>query len=229
MRIRLINITREAEKTIVFASQVCKNKADYEFSEGIVDGTLNDEVIKKYILARIKEGHFGVLEHAVATFRWSDISRALTHQLVRHRIASYCQQSQRAVSPKASDIVTPPSIETWQDVNYKGASAQVLYERAASECFRTYERLLGLGIPKEDARFILPEATFTDIIITKNFRTWRHSIRLRSSKRAQWEIREATIRSLEILQQEAPNVFGDFIITAKGASGTSIEIPENCE
>lgn len=159
----------------------------------------------KFIEMLIKTGHTSVLEHAVATFRVEGGSRAFTHQLVRHRIASFTQQSQRYVEETGFRYVIPPSIE-------ENPSAMEIFQEFMDFSRRTYEKLRNLGIKKEDARFVLPNAVCSEIVISANFREWRHIIELRGHPSAQWEIRKMAIEVLKILKEKAPSVFFDFEI-----------------
>lgn len=137
-----------------------------------------------------KAGHMSVFEHAYVSWRVEGISRACSHQLVRHRMASYCQQSQRYTEVGTSTAenganwyVTPPEIE---------ASDRTLveYEVAMGTCADHYNSLLKKGIKPEDARYVLPESTKTSINVTMNLREFVNFYALRADKHAQWEIRE---------------------------------------
>ena len=155
-----------------------------------------------FLRARIREGHESLIEHASATFEVSGISRACSHQLVRHRIASYSQESQRYVSLPDPEWVLPSAIVDEPE-------AQVIWERFAGEVKAAYRALRELGVRKEDARFVLPNAAATRIVVTMNFRQLLHVFRLRISPAAQWEIRDVCVRMLELVYPLAPNVFGD--------------------
>lgn len=177
-----------------------------------------DELIKKILLKR----HFSVLEHASATFRIKGGSRVFTHELVRHRFISPSQESQRYVSyadkpdrKKTADfqVVLPESI-----AKANGGARQ--YEEAIQACYSLYERLLDSGVPPEDARYILPNATVSQIVITANFRELRHFFIVRTHQRAHWEIREIALKMLSIMLKEAPIVFGDFKIDEETKSAT---------
>lgn len=132
-----------------------------------------------------KSGHLSVFEHATVTFRISGISRACSHQLVRHRLASFVQKSQRytKVDGNSEFYVVPPAI---CDSEY----ARCLYEDAMRTCGDIYHDLLQAGIKPEDARFVLPEATETEITVTMNYRSLFNFFDLRLDSSAQWEIRE---------------------------------------
>ncbi len=149
-------------------------------------------------------GHASVTEHATFTFSISGVSRALTHQLVRHRIASYTQQSQRYVKFKKEEIeyVTPPTIA-------KDAEAKKAYDALMGGIAEAYDELIKKGIPPEDARFVLPNAATTNIVVTMDARELLHFIRLRTCNRTQWEIREAALEMLKQAKAVAPTLFHD--------------------
>jgi len=214
MSVKLISITNDPELKIMRASQVCRNIFEH--------GRPDNRTIVNYVRTRMDVGHWGVLEHASASVLWRDISRACSHQLVRHRIASYCQTSQRYTEPSGdAGFVTPPSIIT--------AGKQDLFAAALKHVYSIYEELLDV-VPKEDARFILPNATMTNIMITMNFRSWRHFFKLRCGQHAQWEIRRMAAQTLDLLQAYTLATFGDFVIHKHtDGSITRVEIPENCE
>lgn len=195
MKVELLYITPEPEKIIEKAGRVAHQSFNKETPDSYI----------KFIRMLIKLGHTSVLEHAVASFKISDVSRSLTHQLVRHRIASYTQKSQRYVDESTFEYVTPDKIK-------ENEAAFDIYNNFMNYCKETYKKLKEIGIPKEDARFVLPNATKTEIVITANLREFRHMISLRGSKEAQWEIRRMFIEILKILKEYAPTVFEDFII-----------------
>ncbi len=156
----------------------------------------------KFLQARIREGHESLIEHASVTFDISGISRACSHQLVRHRIASYSQESQRYVDMSNPEFVVPPSVD-------RDPEAQAIWDEFIAQVADTYHRLRELGVRKEDARFVLPNATATRIIVTMNFRSLRHLFSVRCDKAAQWEIRELALEMLRQVHEIAPSVFGD--------------------
>jgi thymidylate synthase (FAD) len=120
-----------------------------------------------FLQARIREGHGSIIEHASATFEISGISRACSHQLVRHRIASYSQESQRYVDLSDPEFVVPPSVA-------KSPEAMRMWDKLTGRMRDAYQDLRRLGIRKEDSRFLLPHATATRIVVTMNFRELRH-------------------------------------------------------
>lgn len=194
MEVTLIALTRyladdgSPEALIEHAARVCYRSAPKGNRAG-------------FIQARLREGHESVIEHAAATFEISGISRACSHQLVRHRLASYSQESQRYVDMSAPEFVLPPDLE-------RRPEARAVWEAFSAQVTQTYQTLRALGLKKEDARFVLPNATATRLVVTMNFRELRHFFRLRITPEAQWEIREVAQRMLALLVPEAPAVFG---------------------
>jgi thymidylate synthase (FAD) len=158
----------------------------------------------KFLQARIREGHESLIEHASVTFDISGISRACSHQLVRHRIASYSQESQRYVDMSAPEFVVPPSVAA-------SAEARAVWDGFLAQVGEAYRQLRALGVRKEDARFVLPNATATRIIVTMNFRALRHFFRVRCDKAAQWEIRALALEMLRQVHTLAPAVFQDLV------------------
>lgn len=191
----MLSITPNAEKLIESAA-----RTSYKSFNKQGEGTE-----KVLIRKLIKLGHLSVLEHAYATFRISGVSRALTHQLVRHRLCSYTQRSQRYVDESGFGYVEPESIKS-------NPEAHALFTDLMNKAKRVYSKLEKLGVRREDARFVLPNATETEIVVTANFREWRHIIELRGDPSAQWEIREMAIEILRILKKYAPTVFEDLEI-----------------
>jgi len=158
---------------------------------------------KNFIRMLLRNEHHSVLEHAYATFRISGVSRACTHQLVRHRLCSFIQQSQRYVDEKDFRYIEPESIKA-------NAEAHAMFTEFMEQARAIYTKLQGMKIRKEDARYVLPNATESQIVVSANFREWRHIIGLRGSPQSQWEIRHLAIAVLKILKEHAPTVFGDF-------------------
>lgn len=190
MKVELVAITPDAEGLIARCARVSHRS----------EGRASKEADGKLIRRLVELGHESVLEFASATFLIEGISRAAANQLTRHRLASFVQESQRYVDVRDRGLVRPPSFaeEDWR-------RAAELYRRALD----LYEELVGKGIPKEDARFVLPLGSETRLVMGANFRELRHIIRLRGSRAAQWEIRGLAARLLEILRHQAPNVFFD--------------------
>jgi thymidylate synthase (FAD) len=152
------------------------------------------EIIRAHIKARLEDGHLSVFEHASFTFGIEGITRTCSHQLVRHRIASYSQQSQRHTEP--SRYVLPESIRQ------RNICARILIK--ASEA---YNLLVASGVSREDARFILPQACTTNLVLTMNARSLMNFFDLRLSEHAQWEIRDLAKLMLGEVIKVAPTIF----------------------
>jgi thymidylate synthase (FAD) len=189
MKVELMSITPKCEKVIEEAGRTC-------YKSKIGDRT----IIQRWI----KAGHLSLLEHASVTFRISEVSRALTHQLVRHRTASFSQQSQRYVKEDGFDFLIPDSIKT-----HPNELVLASYLAIMEAIQNTYNEYIKDGIPKEDARFILPNACYTEIVVTFDFRNLRHFFELRLDKHSQWEIRVLAGKMLDIVKEFAPNCFFD--------------------
>ena len=199
MDVTLLYHTPEPERAVATAARLCYAPVGgRELME-----SLTDEKIRKVLTTIMASGHFSTLEHASYTFAVEGVSRALTHQLVRHRLASYNQQSQRYVKFKEEPpIVRPASV----DSNPEAAQA---FDEAIEACWQAYDKLVQAGVPAEDARYILPNACETKIVVTMNIRELMHFFSNRCCNRAQWEIREMAWKMLELVRPIAPYVFCD--------------------
>lgn len=146
--------------------------------------SMTKEEMLKTIKHCINSRHLSVIEHQHLTFYISGVSRALSHQLVRHRLADYSQQSQRycSISSSGFDYITPPTINN-------NEKAKEEYDKCMLEISECYNKLKHYGIPNEDARFVLPNATTTNITVTMNLRQLSHFMSERLCTTAQWEIR----------------------------------------
>lgn len=197
MKIKLLRYTAEAER-------LCGTAALTTTKSGTPSEILEktDPDTAKQIIKRVAGyGHGSVIEHASFTFSVEGVSRAMTHQLVRHRIASYTQQSQRYVRyDTLRNYVIPPSIA-------ENTGARKEFDEALKKISETYQNLLQMGIPKEDARFILPNAAKTNIMVTMNARELRHFFNVRCCARAQWEMREAATEMLIQVKKATPALF----------------------
>lgn len=194
-KVELLSITSDAEKLIEAAGRTSYLSFDKQ----------DEGTEKRFIRMLIKSGHLSVLEHAYATFRISGASRAFTHQLVRHRLCSIIQQSQRYVDEGNFNYIEPDSVRN-------NPEAHFIFVDFMDRAKAAYLKLNKLKIKKEDARYVLPNAVESQIVVSANFREWRHIIELRGKPQSQWEIRRAAIEILRILRNHAPNVFGDFEI-----------------
>ena len=176
----------------------------------------------RFLRGIILRGHESVLEHASATFRVLGGSRAYTHEQVRHRLLSFSQQSQRFVNEKDFRAILPPKI-----ANHPQAFS--IYKELIEHARQAYARLKELKIKNEDARFVLPNAVESGIVISGNFREWRHVFKLRCSKNAQWEIRRICGMMLKEIKKHAPTVFGDLILNEEDWTVTHISETIDCE
>ncbi len=196
MRVKLIAYTPEPEKVCAVSAYTSiseKGPAD-RFEE--YDSKKGEKVLRHVV----GYGHHSVIEHASFTFAVEGISRACSHQLVRHRLASYTQQSQRYVKFKDLDYVTPTKIEA-------NKGAKEIFDNTMKQLADAYQKLIDLGIPPEDARYVFPNAAKTNIVITMNARELLHFFKLRCCLRAQWEIRELANRMLIEVKKVAPVIF----------------------
>lgn len=199
MDVRLLSHTPEPERAVAVAARLCYAPVGAaELMEH-----MSDEAVRKVLYTIMTSGHFSALEHATYTFAIDGVSRALTHQLVRHRLASYNQQSQRYVSyAEEPAFIVPPAVDA-------DPEARREFLEACGAAFLSYRALLDAGVEAEDARYLLPNAMETKIVVTMNIRELLHFFELRVCKRAQWEIRELALRMLELAESTAPYIFMD--------------------
>lgn len=175
-----------------------------------------------YLKHIIDVGHFSVLEHAGVTFYITGISRSATHELIRHRHFSFSQLSQRYVPEPDSQIVVPPGMEDDPELQQILAEAADASRAAYAELLTRLEAkfagqtsaVLRRKQARQAARAVLPNATETRIVVTGNYRAWRHFIAMRASEHADVEIRRLAVECLRQLSHVAPAAFGDFEITA---------------
>jgi thymidylate synthase (FAD) len=196
MLVQLLTHTPDPEAVVAAAARLC-------YSPSSIDQLLEKSRVDRDDLLRkiLSLGHTSVLEHANFTFGIEGISRACSHQLVRHRLASYAQQSQRYVSHKERfAAVTPPSIEQRPELLQR-------YQSLLDEIHGVYRELIDAGVPAEDARFVLPNAAQTKLVLSMNARELLHFFNLRCCRRAQWEIRAMAKEMLRLLRPVAPLIF----------------------
>lgn len=198
MKVTLLNSTPEPQKTVALAARLCYSDSTIDELEEKVAGIS----LEKFLGKILGLGHTSVLEHAGFTFGVEGISRATSHQLVRHRLASYSQQSQRYVKASRPEYVTPDTISGDPDKKKR-------FDEMIAKVYSLYGELVDEGVPAEDARFLLPNAACTKIIITMNARELIHFFRLRCCERAQWEIRDMATRMLKLAREAAPFIFRD--------------------
>lgn len=198
MLVQLLTYTPNPEQIVAAAARLC-------YSDSSIEQLLGQEPkqIAKLLRKILDLGHFSVLEHASFTFGIEDISRACSHQLVRHRIASFSQQSQRYVSHEEPfDAVVPESIR----------EHQALLERFKTHMQTThalYRDLMAAGVPAEDARFVLPNAAGTKLVMTMNARELHHFFALRCCRRAQWEIQAMAKEMLQLAREASSLLFSE--------------------
>jgi thymidylate synthase (FAD) len=221
------------------ASELARFQADHDVSAWSTDSTVAAEVLPEVAgrvcymsfakprpggnaayLAHIKEvGHGSVLEHSVWNFIITGVSRSFTHELVRHRAGfGYSQLSQRYVDESVADFVEPDCIgddpelhRVWKAAVEQAQSAYVeLVEGLQAKFSSVEDKTLRRKLARQAARSVLPNATETKIFVSGNARSWRHFIELRCNEHAETEIRIVAAKVLEVLQREAPNLFGDY-------------------
>ncbi|OQY18812.1 MAG: thymidylate synthase (FAD) [Desulfobacteraceae bacterium 4572_35.1] len=196
MLVQLLSHTPQPEKIVAAAARLC-------YSDAGIDDLLSApaQQYARLIEKILSLGHFSVLEHVSFSFGVEGISRACSHQLVRHRLASYSQQSQRYVANDTPfPAIEPPSIARHSQLHQR-------YEVLFGEIYQLYSDMLAEGIPAEDARFVLPNATATKLVMTMNARELHHFFALRCCRRAQWEIRAMAKEMLLLCREAAPLLF----------------------
>jgi len=197
LKVELLQYNEQSEFIVSTAAKLCYSASDIKSLKSKIE----KESQKDFIANIAEMGHLSVFEHISFTFAVEGVSRALTHQLVRHRVASYSQQSQRYVkSVDGFNHIIPNTIKS-------NTQAKEKFDNLMKEISLCYDELLGLGIPAEDARYVLPNAAETKIIITMNARELLHFFSVRSCNRAQWEIRELSDKMLSLVYNVAPAIF----------------------
>ncbi|MFZ3208618.1 MAG: FAD-dependent thymidylate synthase [Geobacteraceae bacterium] len=197
MKVALLQYTPDPEMSVALAARLCYSPvAIDELKERI---SASD--IKGFLDKIMSLGHQSVLEHASFTFGVEGVSRVTSHQLVRHRLASYSQQSQRYVSHKKRfAAVVPPVIAERPELLAR-------FEAQMEALHKCYAEMVDAGVPAEDARYILPSATETKLIVTMNARELLHFFTARCCERAQWEIREMAMEMLRLSKAVASTIF----------------------
>lgn len=196
MQVKLLRYTPEPEKTVAMSARLCYSP----IGAAQLEEKITDEQAAKLVRKLVEMGHFSTLEHVTFTFAIEGVSRVLTHQLVRHRIASYSQQSQRYVKEHDFETILPLSIAARPEEREK-------FEKLMGEIRTLYTEWTEMGIPAEDARYILPNAAETKIVVTMNVRSLYNFFRLRCCTRAQWEIRALAEKMLAEVKEVAPVLF----------------------
>lgn len=222
LHVTLVEHTPNPERLIAASAKMCYSAAE---ADTILEG-LNEEKTENFLHMLMEIGHESPIEHATFTFAIEGVSRSLLAQITRHRLASYSVQSQRYVKIKegAFSFVTPPEIE-------KDPAAAEQYQKFMQECYRTYleladtlqtrheKEMIAGGMDEkaakraaekkaiEDARYVLPNACETKMMVTMNARSLYNFFRLRCCNRAQWEIRELAWQMLRLCREAAPTLF----------------------
>lgn len=217
--VRLISHSDLGPLVCGYAAKVCTSAEMPECPEELAVTMRKGEELpfKKALDHALASGHDSVLEHWSATFAIEGISRACSHQLVRHRVASYSQSSQRWANMDGFDCVIPESIQTTKGIiqfrcepysqELDSDTLLEAYQHLMEDIQLVYSEFIKCGVPAEDARYILPNACTTNIVMTMNARELKHFLGLRLCKRAQWEIRELARLMLELLKVECPELF----------------------
>ena len=198
MQVILLSYTPNPDELVAAAARLCYkdiSAADLLKDEG-------ESLSQKLIADLFTSGHTSTFEHVSFSFGIDGISRVTSHQLVRHRLASFSQQSQRYVkmSPDPEAVIIPPTVQA-------NPEALKAFQEAVKTTQETYRQLVELGIPKEDARFILPHGHSTRLVLTMNARELHHFFSLRLCRRAQWEIHELARKMLTLCREKAPVLF----------------------
>jgi thymidylate synthase (FAD) len=205
LRVTLLQYTPSPERAVASAGRLCYAPV----SAAELKAEMPEDDIRRLLRGLVRSGHLSALEHATFTFAVDGISRACSHQLVRHRLASYSQQSQRYVrfSDDGQFVIPPHIMES-------PAAREVFYD-AMSHARDCYDKLVELGMAEgrekesvlEDARFVLPNAAETKIVVTMNARELRHFFSLRCCRRAQWEINRLAWVMRYLAMSVAPVLF----------------------
>jgi len=197
VRVDLIQHTPDPEKVVAAAARLCYS------SDSVSDlcERLDDKTVASFVRKLREMGHLSPFEHVSFQFAIDGVSRALSHQLVRHRIASYSQRSQRYVEEKGFEFVVPPSVQ-------RNLEALEQFETVMARLQKDYRELLNC-VPAEDARYVLPNACTTSVMATFNARSLLNFFEHRTCIRAQWEIRSLAEKMLELVRGVAPNLFSE--------------------
>jgi thymidylate synthase (FAD) len=205
LKVTLLQFTPSPERAVASAGRLCYAPV----SAAELKTTMDDDDVRRLVRGLVRSGHMSALEHASFTFAVDGISRVCSHQLVRHRVASYSQQSQRYVRfSSEGDFVVPPHIAA-------SPEARAVFHEAMDNARHSYDRLVELGVAEgrgnesvyEDARFVLPNAAETKIVVTMNARELRHFFALRCCRRAQWEINRLAWTMRHLASAVAPLLF----------------------
>lgn len=208
LNVVLLERTQDAELLIYSACRQCYSA---NFAGNIFkNNSKSAKEQKNFIEKIVNSGHESPLEHIKFTFAIEGVSRALTHQLVRHRIASYSQQSQRYVKEKNFDYIIPPSIQEDEVLKNEFINIMEQIQKSYNKIIARFKEKNRIGEKaNEEARFVLPQATETKIVVTMNCRELINFFKQRCCLRAQWEIRNLANQMLKICREELSTVFSE--------------------
>ena len=195
MEVVLLSFTPEPELIVATAARVSTSNT----GAGELRESLRSEQVDSLLEQLLSSGHLSPFEHVSFTFAIDGISRVTSHQLVRHRLASYTQQSQRFVSFKELNFVTPATIMAKENLKAK-------YGELIRASYELYREMLDSGVPAEDARYVLPNAVETKLVMTMNARALMHACSLRLCQKAQWEMVELFERIKAEVTKVAPRI-----------------------
>ena len=196
MQVTLLAHTPEPERVVAAAARLCYSPA----SAAELKENISDEEIGNLLKIILRSGHLSTCEHPSFTFGIDGISRTCSHQLVRHRLASYSKQAQRYVRYSAPEIIVPPTVAADENLSKQ-------FKESTLAAFDRYMEFLEGGVAPEDARYLLPQAVATKIVVTMNARELLHFFSLRTCDRAQWEIRAMAEEMLKKVYPLAPRIF----------------------
>ena len=197
MKVVLVRHTPDPDKSVALSARLCYSPVGVtELQE-----KMSDEEAARLVRMLVRMGHFSPIEHVTFTFAIEGVSRVLTHQLVRHRIASYSQQSQRYVKEHNFESIMPPAIAAIPEAKAKFETCMQNLQSLYNDLTDNY------GIANEDARYVLPNAAETKIVCTFNARSLYNFFNLRCCNRAQWEIRDMAYKMLAEAKKVAPTLF----------------------
>jgi len=197
MKVILLSHTPNPDQLVAAAARLCYAPIG---AEQLLE-TMTEKQVNKLVEDLMAMGHESPIEHVSFTFAIEGVSRAMSHQLVRHRLASYSQQSQRYVKQDAFEYIMPPSVQA-------NPQARAVFLQQMTAIQESYHKLLALEIPREDARYVLPNACETKIVMTMNARSLYNFFQQRLCQRAQWEIRTLAEAMRRELIAVSPLLFG---------------------
>lgn len=212
LKVKLLEYTPNPEKVVAAAAKLCYSSIGIEE----IENELSEEKVNKFLNMLMSYGHESPIEHVSFTFAVEGVSRSLTHQLVRHRIASYSQQSQRYVKLDQFQYIIPPEVDKDEETRNVFIEAMENSQKAYDKIAHTLEeKYISVGMKKkdaekkaiEDARYVFPNACETKIVFTMNARTLMNFFRHRCCSRAQWEIRNLANEMLLEVKKVAPTLF----------------------